>query len=82
MYTFFKSSVYIKISIGITTHVSVVKVSVTIAKHMSTVPAQNLSMHWPFDTFLGMWLGYIERYLLIATYMSWNKVIVDENLNF
>jgi hypothetical protein len=54
--------------------VSVIKV--TVIKIEIQFPHYNLSLLWPFDTKLGVWIGYIKRQLGITTQATVIKVKV------
>jgi hypothetical protein len=44
-------------------------------------PLNNLSLLWPIDAKLGVWVAYIKRQLGIATQMSVIKVKVTDAKN-
>jgi len=44
-------------------------------------PLNNLSLLWPFDTKLAVWVAYIERQLGIATQVSVIKIKVTVTKN-
>jgi len=44
-------------------------------------PLNNISLLWPFDTKLGVWVAYIKRQLGIATQVSVIKVKVTVTKN-
>jgi len=44
-------------------------------------PLNNLSLLWPFDTQLSVWVAYINAQLVIATQMSVIKVKVTVTKN-
>jgi hypothetical protein len=43
------------------------KVNVTVTKREIQFPLNTLSLLWPIDTKLGVWVGYIKWQLGIAT---------------
>jgi len=66
---------YIKTQLGIATHVSVIKVKVTVTKNRIQFPLNNFSLLWPFDTNLGVWVAYIKAQMSVI------KVTVSKNRN-
>jgi len=63
-----------KRKLGIATHVSAIKVKVTVAKNETPCPLIYLSFPRPIDTKLGVWVAYIKKLLGIATQVSVMKV--------
>jgi len=63
--------------------VSVIKVKVTVTKIQIQFPLNNLSLLWPTDTKLAVWVAYIKTQLGIATqvYVIKAKVTVTKNRN-
>jgi hypothetical protein len=59
----------------------VIKVKVTVLKIEIQFPPKNLSLLWPIDTKLGVWIGYIKRQLGIANQVSVIKVKVTVTKN-
>jgi len=74
---------YIKRQLGIATHVSVIKVKVTVTKNKIQFPLNNFSLLCPIDTKLAVRVAYIKTQLGIATqlYVIKVKATVTKNRN-
>jgi len=70
---------YIKVQLGISTQVSVIKVTVT--KKKNQFPLNNFSLLWPIDTKIAVWVAYVKTQLGIATQVSVIKVKVTVTKN-
>ena len=72
---------YIKTQPGIATHMSVMKVKVSVTKKEIQFPLNNFSLLWPIDTKLAVWVAYIKTQLGIAAQVSLIKVKVSVTKN-
>jgi len=72
---------YIKRQLGIATHVSVIKVKVTVTKKEIQFPINIFSLLWPIDTKLAVWVAYIKMQLGSATQVTVIKVKVTVTKN-
>jgi len=59
----------------------VIKVKVTVTKNKIQFLLNNLSLLWPIDCKLGVWVAYINAQLWIATQVSLIKVKVTDTKN-
>ena len=55
---------------------SVIKVKVTVTKMQIQFPLKNISLLWPIDTKLDVWVAYNKTQLVIATQVYVIKVKV------
>jgi len=69
---------YIKTQLGIATQASVIKVKSLLLKLEIQFLLNNLSLLWPIDTKLAVYVAYIKTQLVIATHVYVIKVTVTK----
>jgi len=68
---------YVKRQLGIETHVSVIKVNVTVSKIENPLMLNTFSFSWLIFTKLGVRVAYVKRQLGISIHMPVFKIKVN-----